>query len=160
MKKCWSIVEQLYRLNKRGSSISHVEQGDKLPPLWGRPWRCRCPQEEVSEQQVGLEGWWVVAHRSSQLPCVCSKLICAGSGHRRQVPEPPALPLASPEVRSSGNMDLWEAGGGTVPPCGWRMKLNVKQEGTKSWIVSLGAGGRNSPQIETLRKGRGRENSN
>ena len=63
---------------------------------------------------------------SSQLACACSELVCVGNGPRRQVPEPPALPPGSPEVGSCGNMDLSEVGGETVPPCGWRMRLNVK----------------------------------
>lgn len=57
------------------------------------------------------------------------------------------------EVRSSGKLDLREVGGGTVPPCGWRMKLNMKWEGTTLF------GGRREKQSPN-RKGRGRQSSN
>lgn len=123
----------------------------------GRPWRCRCAQE-LCEPQEGPEGWGLVAPCSSWLPCACSKCFHVGNGQGWPVLQPPALPPRSPEGRSSGKVDLWEGVEGLCLPVGgegsWRCS-----ETTKSWIVLFEGKGRRGKQIETHRKGKGRENS-
>lgn len=93
-----------------------------------------------------------VAFPGSHVP----ELISVGHGHSQQVQvtplwEHPEVPLETLGVRNSVSVDLSELGGGTLPPCGWRMKLNVTGESkiTNSSAHGTGEGDAVSRQKHT-----------
>lgn len=145
-------MEELYRLSKIRSAVSCVSS---CLPWGGHPGDADVPKKCVScrRDQRG-DGWEPPAPPGSHVPVLSVSML------ELVRDETPSTTPRSPEGRSTASMDLWEVGGGTVPPCGWRMKLNLQWDRAKSWTVLLKGKGRREKQSSNRNTQKREDNSN